>query len=236
VNQGPVARGPGRDDDPSGVPAGPVEFPELGSPRWRLLPSSPDWPEWMEDLAYLDDEDPGDPGEEEDLDSAPPPGLDDAGLAALIAEAREVTEDQARADAHFARLGMTAAMAAVGAAVGRRGPGMPGSACSFAGEYASHAAGFATGKPLDAAPGCVTLGLFAEDAAGDEDRYAGAADDEVLGVICAWDRAEAHMSARKHAAVAELMRWPLFCVMMEAWTTGRNFWRKPGSGRACTAV
>ncbi len=105
MNQGPVPPGPGRDDDPPGVPAGPADFPELGSPGWRLAPSSADWPEWMEDGAYLDDEDPGDPGEEEDPDSAPPPGLDDAGLAALIAEAREVTADQARAAAVAARLG-----------------------------------------------------------------------------------------------------------------------------------
>jgi len=28
----------------------------------------------------------------------------------------------------------------------------------------------------------------------------------VLGVLCAWDRVEAHAAARKTAAVAELMR------------------------------
>jgi uncharacterized protein DUF222 len=211
VNQGPVPRDPGRDENLPGGPAGPADFPELGTPRWRLLPPAKDP---MEDPAvreaYLDsladDEDPGDLDLYQDPDSSPPPGLDDAELAVLIAEAREATEDQARADALAARLGMTAAMAAVGAAIGRRGPGMGGSAQSFPGEYTSRAAGFATGKPLDAAPGCATLGLFAEDAAGDDDRYAGATDDELLGAICAWDRAEAHMSARKHAAVAELIR------------------------------
>jgi hypothetical protein len=97
-------------------------------------------------------------------------------------------------------------MAAVAAGIGRRGPGMPGSAVSFPGEYTSPAAGFATGKPLDTAPGCTALAMFAEDAAGDGDRYPGATDDELLGVICAWDRAEAYMAARKHAAVAELIR------------------------------
>jgi hypothetical protein len=211
VNQEPVTPGPGRDEDPPGGPAGPGDFPELGSPRWQLLPpgSDPmDDPQVRE--AYLDsladDEDPGDLDLYQDPDNAPPPGLDDAGLAVLIAEAREVTEDQARAAAVAARLGTTAAMAAVAAVIGRRGPGMPGSACSFAGEYTSRAAGFATGKPLDTAPGCTALGLFAEDAAGDGDRYATAADDEVLGAICAWNRVEAHASARKHAAVAELIR------------------------------
>ena len=82
---------------------------------------------------------------------------------------------------------------------------MPGSAESFPGVYASRASGFASGQPLDVAPGCAALAGFAEEAAGDGDRYPGASDDELLGVICAWDRAESYMAARKHAAVAELM-------------------------------
>jgi hypothetical protein len=80
------------------------------------------------------------------------------------------------------------------------------------------------------------LALFLQDAAGDDDRYRGASDDELLGVICSWDRVEAYASAGKHAAAAELMRWPLFCSMIEACKIGRNFWGKPSSGRACTAV
>ncbi len=201
----PVPRHPGQDGDPSGMPAGPGDHPWLGSPGWRLVPQSPDW-----DEAYLaamaDDEDPGDPDEYEDPDNAPPTGLDDHELAALIAEAREITADQARAAEAAARLGHTAVLAAVGAvSAGRRGPGMPGSAQTFPGEYTSPAAGFASGKPLDVAPGCATLGSFLEDTAGD-DRYAGASDDELQGVICAWDRAEAAMAAGKHAAVAELIR------------------------------
>ena len=196
----------GRDEDPSGGAAGPGDYPSLGSPEWRLVPCRPEW-----DEAYLaamaDDEDPGDPDLYEDPDNAPPADLDDAELAALIAEAREITADQARAAEAAARLGTTGLLAALGAlAAGRRGPGMPGSAQSFPGEYASPAAGFATGKPLDVAPGCATLGTFLEDVAGEDDRYAEASDDELLGVICAWDRAEASMAARKHAAVAELIR------------------------------
>ena len=199
-------RDPGRDEDPPGVPAGPGDHPWLGSPHWRLVPQSPDW-----DEAYLaamaDDEDPGDPDESEDPDNAPPPGLDDAELEALIIAARQVTADQAQAAEAAARCGQTAVLAALGAVcAGRRGPGMPGSAQSFPGEYASPAAGFASGKPLDAAPGCATLGLFVEDVAGDDDRVAGASDDELLGVICARDRVEANASARKYAAVAELIR------------------------------
>src|SRR5579864_790048 len=212
MNQEPAPPDPGPDNNLPGVPAGPVDFPELGSARWRLLPPGTDWMDDAEQrAAYLaslaDEEEPGDPDEDQDPDCAPPPGLDDTGLAALIAEAREVTEDQARAAALMARAGTAGALAAAdAAAMGRRGPGMPGSARSFPGEYAGRAAGFATGKPLDAAPGCAALGLFLDDAGGEDDRYPGATDDELVGVICAWDRAEAHMAARKHGAVAEFIR------------------------------
>ena len=211
MGTGPALPDPGRDEDPARGAGEPGDFPEIGADRWQLLPSGTDWmddPDLREAyLAALAGEDePDDPGLEEDPDSAPPPGLDDAELAALIAGAREVTADQARAAAQWARLGETAAMAAVAAAIGRRGPDMPGSAQSFPGEYSSQAAGFATGKPLDVAPGCAALALFAEDAAGHDDCYPGATDDEVLGAICAWDRVEAYASARKHAAVAELIR------------------------------
>jgi len=163
----------------------------------------------MDDPAYLAmraaDTDPGDPGlDDRDPDDDPPPDADDG---ELIAEAAQIAADQERAAAVMARLGLTAAMAAdAAAAAGRRGPGMPGSAESFPGVYASRAPGFASGKPLDTAPGCLVLGQFAEEAAGDDDRYAGASDDELQGVIAAWDRVEAHVSSRKHAAVAELIR------------------------------
>ncbi len=206
MSETPAPRGPGQGDDPPGAPAGPGDHPWLGSPDWRLVPQRPDWDEaWL--AARAADEDPGDMEEYQDPDNAPPPGLDDDQLAALIAEAREVTADQAYAAELAARLGHTTALAAAGAmSAGRRGPGMPGSAETFPGEYASAAAGFATGKPLDVAPGCPVLAQFAENAAGQDDRYAGASDDELLGVICAWDRLEANASARKHAAVAELIR------------------------------
>jgi hypothetical protein len=83
---------------------------------------------------------------------------------------------------------------------------MPGSAQPVPGVYASRASGFASGMPLDAAAGCTTLAQFAEVAAGEDDRYRGASDDELVGVICAWQRSESYMAARKHAAVAELIR------------------------------
>jgi hypothetical protein len=204
MGQTPVLRDPGRDENPPGTPAGPGDYPEFGSPNWRLVPCRPDW---LEEAAYARDEDPGDLEEYEDPDHAPPPGLDDDQLAALIAEAREITAAEARAADAAARFGHAAAMAAVASVVsGRRGPGMPGSAESFPGEYTSPAAGFATGQPLDTAPGGAVLASFLEDTAGPDDRYTGATDDELLGVICGWDRSEAAMAARKHAAIAELNR------------------------------
>jgi hypothetical protein len=190
MHQGPVSQDRGRDEDP------------------RLVPS---WPAWTDDPAYLAsrawDEDPGDPDLYEDPDNVPLLDLDDIKLAALLAGARVVTGEQARAAEEAARRGQTAVLAAIAAEVsGRRGPGMPGSALSLPGESASPAAGFGSGQPLDVAPGGAVLGLFLEDAAGAGDRYAGASDDELAGVICAWDRAEAAMAAGKHAAVAELIR------------------------------
>ena len=83
---------------------------------------------------------------------------------------------------------------------------MPGSAHTFPGEFTSRASGFASGKPLDVAPGGPVLAQFADEAAGEGDRYPGASDDELVGVICAWDRVEANASAGKHAAAAELIR------------------------------
>ena len=120
-----VPRDPGRDEDPSGLPAGPGDHPSLGSPDWQLVPCRPDW-----DEAYLaamaDDEEPGDLDLYEDPDHSPPAGLDDAELTALITEAREMTAGQAETASAAARLGYTAVLAAVAAEVaGRRGPGMP---------------------------------------------------------------------------------------------------------------
>ena len=187
MHQQPVPPDPGENDSPRPVPP---------------------WPEWMDDPAYLagrpGDEDPGDLGLDEDPEDAPPPDVDPGELAA---EAERITAEQAREAAVLAGAGLTAAVAAdAAAAAGRRGPGMPGSAHPVPGVYASRASGFASGKPLDTAPGCLTLGQFAEVAAGEDDRYPGASDDELAGAICAWDRVEAYAGSRKHAAVAELIR------------------------------
>jgi hypothetical protein len=98
MHQEPVPQDPGRDDDLSRVSS---------------------WSDWIDDPAYLAaraaDEDLGDMDEAEDTDNAPPPGLDDDELDALIAEAREITADQARAAEAAARLDQTAMLAALGA-------------------------------------------------------------------------------------------------------------------------
>ena len=187
MHQEPVPPDPGDNDSPRPVPP---------------------WPDWMDDPAYLagrpGDEDLGDLGLDEDPEDAPPPDVDPGELAA---EAERITAEEAREAAVLAGAGLTAAVAAdAAAAAGRRGPGMPGSAHPVPGVYASRASGFASGKPLDTAPGCLTLGQFAEEAAGEDDRYPGASDDELAGAICAWDRVEAYAGSRKHAAVAELIR------------------------------
>jgi len=128
-------------------------------------------------------------------------------LAEIVAEARQASEDQAAADAHIAASGQTAALAAgASAAMGRRGPGMPGSAEPLAGEYSGPGGAFATGQALDVAPGGPVLLGHADWAAGDDDRFGGVSDDELLGIISAADRCEATASALKHTAVAELIR------------------------------
>ena len=58
---------------------------------------------------------------------------------------------------------------------------------------------------FDVLPGCAQLAVAADAAAGD-DRFAGVSEAELVGVVCAWDRVEAHAAARKLAAVAELDR------------------------------
>jgi hypothetical protein len=91
------------------------------------------------------------------------------------------------------------------ATTGRRGPGQPGSARVFPGESASPAAAFGPGLPLDVLPGCAQLAVSA-DAAANEGRFDGVPEGELVGLLCAWDRVEAHAAARKLAVVAELDR------------------------------
>src|SRR5580765_3057501 len=155
-------------------------------------------PGWDEDLAWLD----RDPEREHWLARArehdEPPGEDEEfeDFAPLTAE--ELAEiDEAAADE---------LLAAKAASTGRRGPGQPGSARTFPGESSSPAAAFGPGMPLDVLPGCAGLAVAADAAAGEDGRFGGVSEAELVGVVCAWDRVEAHAAARKLAAVAELAR------------------------------
>jgi hypothetical protein len=74
------------------------------------------------------------------------------------------------------------------------------------GERVPWSAGFAKGGLADDLPGGSELAFLADVAAGPDDRYAGATDGELDGAIAAWDRIEAHASARKHLAIAEFIR------------------------------
>ncbi len=187
VDQAPAPQDPGRDE----TSQNPLPF------------STPDWlddAEWAAVVAArVDEEEPSDP----DLEEDPP---DWESLDAIIAEAREISAAEARDAAYAARMVYDGGFGAVGAAPGPRGPGNPGSSASFPGEHASPAAGFGSGFALDTAPGCLALGEFAAAVAGEGDRYPGATDDEIMGVICALDRLEAHVVACKLGAVGEFIR------------------------------
>src|SRR5437016_8556670 len=58
-------------------------------------------------------------------------------------------------------------------------------------------------------PGCAQLAVAAGaavDGGGPGDCFGGVADHELIGLVCAWDRVEAHAAARKLVAIAELFR------------------------------
>ncbi len=133
-------------------------------------------------------EDPGlEPGEEPDSDDPPPPARKGRGPR---------PGQGSRRPAGFPRKPPSA----------RRGPGEPASARRIGGDSPGPAGAFAAGQPLDVAPGSAALHGLAEYAAGPGDRFAGASDNELIGMLCALDRAEASACALKHAAVAELIR------------------------------
>jgi hypothetical protein len=163
----------------------------------ELVPADPGWdddPAWSrpdpmtpeEREAWLDwvceHDEPPEPEEDEDFDPLTPDEL---------AEIRQAAADEL--------------LAVEAATTGRRGPGQPGSARILPGESASPAAGFGPGMALDVLPGCAQLAVAA-DAAAEDDRFAGMSEGELIGVVCAWDRVEAHAAARKLAAIGELGR------------------------------
>src|SRR5689334_5572711 len=164
---------------------------------WSMLPEPvPADPGWDEDLTWLD----RDPERETWLDRArehdePPLDEEYADYEPLteeeLAEVRDATADEL--------------LAVEAATTGRRGPGQPGSARVFPGESRSPAAAFGPGMVFDVLPGCAQLAVAA-DAAVADDRFAGISEGELVGVLCAWDRVEAHAAARKLAVIAELDR------------------------------
>jgi hypothetical protein len=162
------------------------------------VPADPGWdddPAWLdrdpataeEREAWLDrvceQDEPPEPEEYEDFAPLTPEEL---------AEVRQAASDDL--------------LAVEAATTGRRGPGQLGSVRIFPGESSSPAASFGPGMVLDVLPGCAGLAVAADAAAGEDDGFAGVSDGELIGVLCAWDRVEAHAAARKLAAAAELIR------------------------------
>jgi hypothetical protein len=205
---------PGRDEYPIRHPS----EPGSGATGWEPVITRPD-PVAAEDLEACLEHDLAedlDPGELQWEDDFLNPDADLTG--AELAEIAETMRARAAAVPGAAGVagvaagadpaGVAAVLAAQAAAASarRRGPGQPGSAQRLAGESSSAAAAFGTGRLLDVMAAGPDLAVLADRAAGDGDSYQGASDDELTGVLCAWDRLEAHMAARKLAAVAELAR------------------------------
>src|SRR5207248_5599963 len=95
----------------------------------------------------------------------------------------------------LAEIGEAAAdelLAVEAATTGRRGPDQPGSARVFPGQSSSPAAAFGPGMVFDVLPGCAQLAVAADAAVGDDDRFDGVSEGELVGMLCAWDRIEAH--------------------------------------------
>jgi hypothetical protein len=198
------AHGPGgRDEDPVRHPS----EPDDAASAWKPVITRPDpmsAEEWLSELecepgAWTDPEEY--PDEEDYLD----PGVLDL-TDAELAEIAEAAQAPAADDADPTGIADVLAAQAAAASARRRGPGQPGSARLRAGESSSRAAAFGTGQCLDVMPACPGLALLADAAAGPDDTYPGASDDELIGVLCAWDRSESHAHARKLAAITELRR------------------------------
>jgi hypothetical protein len=177
----PAPADPGRDDDPARGDRDPVR------PADREA--------WLDRLCAQDDDPFDDPQEYWDPDScAPPPGEDELTAGELAEVGAAAADEMLALDA---------------ASTGRRGPGQTGSARVFPGESASRAAGFGAGMAWDGMPGCAQLAVAADaavDGGGPGDAFGGVADHELVGLVCAWDRVEAHAAARKLVAIAEVFR------------------------------
>ena len=177
----PAPADPGWDEDPAWLGRDPMTAEEREA--------------WLDRLCEQDDDPFDAPQEYWDPEScAPPPGQDEL-TDEELAEVREAADDEM--------------LALDAASTGRRGPGQTGSARTFPGESASRAGGFGGGMAWDVTPGCAPLAVAADAAAdggGPGDSFSGVADHELVGLVCAWDRVEAHAAARKLIAIAEVFR------------------------------
>src|SRR5947209_8099406 len=201
MRDGPVPADPGRDEP---------------RPDWEPVITCPDpmtAEEWQTQLECepVEGTDPEEYPDEEDYLSPEALNLTDAELAEIAEATRFAALGAGQAtgpgdEADPAAVADVLAAQAAAASARRRGPGQPGSAGRRAGESSSRAAAFGTGMCLDVMPAGPDLALLADAAAGPGDSYAGASDDELIGVLCAWDRSESHAHARKLAAITELRR------------------------------
>ena len=66
--------------------------------------------------------------------------------------------------------------------------------------------GFAAGGPLDLALPGLALASFCEEVTGEDGRCSGASDNELIGVLRAWQRIGSWVAARRLAVTAELIR------------------------------
>jgi hypothetical protein len=176
----PASADPGWDEDPAWLDRDPMTAAEREA--------------WLDRLCAQDDDPFDAPEEYWDPESCAPPPDQDELTGQELAGVRAAAADE--------MLGLEAASA------GRRGPGMAGPGRVFTGESASRAAGFGTGMAWDVTPGCAQLAVAADAAVdgGPADSFGGVADHELVGLVCAWDRLESHMAARKLVAVAEVFR------------------------------
>jgi hypothetical protein len=194
MRHGPVPADSGRDE------TGPDWDPVITCPDPM---SAEEWRAQL-DVEPAEDTDPEAYPDEDDFLS-PDADLTEAELAE-IAEASWLAAPVTADDPDPAGVARVLAAQAAAASARRRGPGQPGSARLRARESSSAAAAFGTGQCLDVMPACPDLAVLADRAAGDDDSFQGASDDELIGVLCAWDRLESHAAARKLAAIAELSR------------------------------
>ena len=154
------------------------------------------------------DEDPAwcapEPEDWQPVITRPDPLTKEEWLASLDATTRE---DEPPADEEEWAQGWTQDWTEDGAEIGAS------PAAQFVTAQFTVAAQFATGMPLDVMPGRAELAQFADEAAGLDDSFIGASEDELLGVLRAWDRVQAH-----GAPPGKCRRCPLDCSISVART------------------